>query len=135
MLNFPKPFCNEYIFLNFFTLCLYVFSYYLSQCILCTMINCLRNILCFSYIIEVNLFKQNFYFSRYIEGLQAECHYISNWDSHLKATPETTHPPDPHRLPTHWLSNSVENHGSALNALWALRNYMLKDALNISRIS
>lgn len=81
------------------------------------------------------LLSKSMFFLRYIEGLQAECHYISNWDSHLKATPETTHPPDPHRLPTHWLSNSVDNHGSALNALWALRNYMLKDALNISRIS
>ncbi|GFQ66100.1 protein polybromo-1 [Trichonephila clavata] len=71
---------------------------------------------------------------KYIEGLQAESKYISNWDAHLKATPETTVVPDPQRLPTHWLGNSHENHGSALNALWALRNFMLKDALNISKI-
>ncbi|GFY58398.1 protein polybromo-1 [Trichonephila inaurata madagascariensis] len=71
---------------------------------------------------------------KYIEGLQAESKYISNWDAHLKATPETTVVPDPQRLPTHWLGNSYENHGSALNALWALRNFMLKDALNISKI-
>ncbi|GFS52552.1 protein polybromo-1 [Trichonephila clavipes] len=60
-------------------------------------------------------------FYRYIEGLQAESKYISNWDAHLKATPETTVVPDPQRLPTHWLGNSYENHGSALNALWALQ--------------
>ncbi|XP_015918691.2 protein polybromo-1 isoform X3 [Parasteatoda tepidariorum] len=71
---------------------------------------------------------------KYIEGLQAESRYISNWDAHLKATPETTVVPDPARLPTHWLSNNVESHGNALNALWALRNYMLKDALNISKV-
>ncbi|XP_035230777.1 protein polybromo-1-like isoform X3 [Stegodyphus dumicola] len=71
---------------------------------------------------------------KYIEGLQAESRFISNWDAHLKATPETTVPPDPQRLPTHWLSNTVDNHGSALNALWSLRNYMLKDSLNIAKI-
>ncbi|GIY61633.1 protein polybromo-1 [Caerostris extrusa] len=71
---------------------------------------------------------------KYIEGLQAESRYISNWDSHLKSTPETTVVPDPQRLPTHWLGNNFENHGSALNALWALRNFMLKDALNISKL-
>ncbi|XP_054712195.1 LOW QUALITY PROTEIN: protein polybromo-1-like [Uloborus diversus] len=71
---------------------------------------------------------------KYIEGLQAESRYISNWDSHLKATPDTTQPPDPQRLPTHWLGNGVEGHGNALNALWSLRNYMLKDALNVAHI-
>ncbi|KAG8184625.1 hypothetical protein JTE90_022674 [Oedothorax gibbosus] len=71
---------------------------------------------------------------KYIEGLQSDSRYISNWDSHLKATPETTVVPDPHRLPTHWLANSPENHGSALNALWALRNFMLRDSMNIAKI-
>ncbi|XP_063225354.1 protein polybromo-1 isoform X22 [Bacillus rossius redtenbacheri] len=70
---------------------------------------------------------------RYIEGLQADNRYMSNWDRQLRATPETTHPPDPSKLPAHWLSNSVGNHGSIVNALWALRDFMMRDALGINK--
>lgn len=71
---------------------------------------------------------------KYIEGLQADNRYISNWDSSLKATRENTTTNDSQRLPTHWLANGVTSHGSAVNALWALRNFMLRDSLNISKI-
>ncbi|KAJ8884006.1 hypothetical protein PR048_015863 [Dryococelus australis] len=70
---------------------------------------------------------------RYIEGLQTDNRYISNWDKQLRATPENTQPPDPSKLPAHWLSNSVGNHGSIVNALWALRDFMMRDALGINK--
>lgn len=47
--------------------------------------------------------------------------------------------PDVSRLPTHWLashSRVKSNGGSAdvVSTLWALRDYMMKDALNISKM-
>ncbi|XP_023222741.1 protein polybromo-1-like [Centruroides sculpturatus] len=71
---------------------------------------------------------------KYIEGLQAENKHISNWDAQLKATRENTTLSDVSRLPIHWLANGAGNHGNVVNALWALRDFMLKDALNISKI-
>lgn len=58
----------------------------------------------------------------------------SNWDTSLKATQENTPLLDSGRLPVHWLGNGVGSHGNVVNALWALRDYMLRDALNISNI-
>jgi len=57
---------------------------------------------------------------------------VSNWQAQLSATPENTTVPDPNRLPTHWLANGAGNHGNVVNALWALRNFMIKDALNLN---
>jgi len=74
-------------------------------------------------------------FSRYIEGLSADRPtQISNWEKQLYAAPETVPPPDPNKLPVHWLGNGVGNHGNVMNALWALREYMMRDALNISKV-
>lgn len=72
---------------------------------------------------------------RYIEQLQPEARHVSPWDAQLKATKENTTVYDPSRLPAHWLGNGVASHGNALNALWALRDFMLRDALGIARIS
>lgn len=71
---------------------------------------------------------------RYIEGLQPENKSISNWDINLKATQENTPLYDSGRLPVYWLANGVGSHGNVVNALWALRDYMLKDSLNISKV-
>ncbi|KAG8222161.1 hypothetical protein J437_LFUL000742 [Ladona fulva] len=77
---------------------------------------------------------------KYIEGLQADNKYISQWERHLKATPENTRSVGAGgegalgRLPGHWLANGAGDHGSILNALWTLRDFMLRDALNISRM-
>jgi len=71
---------------------------------------------------------------RYIEGLQADNKYISHWDKHLKAAPENTAIPDPSRLPAHWLGNGVGNHGNIVNALWTLRDFMMRDALGINKV-
>ncbi|XP_071450417.1 protein polybromo-1 isoform X3 [Hetaerina americana] len=76
---------------------------------------------------------------KYIEGLQADNKYISQWERHLKATPENTRSVGAGgegalgRLPGHWLANGAGDHGSILNALWTLRDFMLRDALSISR--
>ncbi|XP_033610687.1 protein polybromo-1 isoform X6 [Cryptotermes secundus] len=71
---------------------------------------------------------------KYIEGLQADSKHISHWDKHLKATPDNTAIPDPSRLPAHWLGNGVGNHGNIVNALWTLRDFMMRDALGINKV-
>lgn len=72
---------------------------------------------------------------RYIENLQPDSKHVTNWDAQLKATKENTPIYDTSRLPTHWLGNGVGSHGNAVNALWALRDFMLRDALGVARIS
>ncbi|XP_066994132.2 protein polybromo-1 isoform X3 [Anabrus simplex] len=71
---------------------------------------------------------------KYIEGLQADNKHISSWEKHLKATQENTPVPDPTRLPAHWLGNGVGNHGNIVNALWTLRDFMMRDALGVSKV-
>lgn len=71
---------------------------------------------------------------KYIERLKPECKHVTNWPAQINATPENTVTGDRSKLPTHWLANREGNHGSVVNALWALRNYMFQDALNLSKI-
>lgn len=70
---------------------------------------------------------------KYIEGLSADNKFISPWEKTLNATCENTPAPDSEKLSSSmaWLSNGAGNHGSILNALWALRDYMVKDSLNL----
>ncbi|XP_063981856.1 protein polybromo-1 isoform X1 [Diachasmimorpha longicaudata] len=70
---------------------------------------------------------------RYIEGLNVENRYISNWDKQMNATPENTQMPDVSKLPAEWLGNGVGNHGNVVNALWTLRNMMMRDVLAINK--
>lgn len=51
------------------------------------------------------------------------------------ATQENTKgPDDPNSLPAiQWLGKGIGNHGNVLNALWALRNFMMKDAMGLSK--
>lgn len=70
---------------------------------------------------------------RYIEGLNADHKYISDWDKNLSASQENTPQVDENRLPSQWLAQGAGYHGNVTNALWALRDLMLKDTLNISR--
>ena len=74
--------------------------------------------------------KKNF---RYIEGLSSENKYISNWDKQMSATSENTQIPDTTKLPADWLGNGVGNHGNVVNALWTLRNMMMRDVLAINK--
>lgn len=68
---------------------------------------------------------------RYIERLKPEVKHVSNWKTQLTATSENTPLNDVNRLPAHWLANGPGNHGNVINALWALRHFMMKDALNL----
>ncbi|KAK0181294.1 hypothetical protein PV327_003587 [Microctonus hyperodae] len=70
---------------------------------------------------------------RYIEGLNVENRYISNWDKQMNATPDNTQIPDVTKLPAEWLGNGVGNHGNVVNALWTLRNMMMRDVLAINK--
>ncbi|CAI9744411.1 protein polybromo-1-like isoform X6 [Octopus vulgaris] len=70
---------------------------------------------------------------RYIEGLNSNSRCVSDWNKTLTATPETVSTQSEKRLPTHWMSHGSNYHGSITNALWALRDLMLKDTLNITR--
>jgi len=73
------------------------------------------------------------FFYRYIESLNLESK--SNWERQLIATQENTKgPDDPNSLPAiQWLGKGIGNHGNVLNALWALRNFMMKDAMGLSK--
>lgn len=59
---------------------------------------------------------------------------MTNWEKTLNATTSNTRPTDMERLPSHWLGNGAELHGTSLDALWALRNFMMRDALNLTKI-
>lgn len=59
---------------------------------------------------------------------------MSNWDKGLRANQENTPLNESGQLPVQWLGNGVGNHGNAVNALWALRDFMVKDALGIAKV-
>lgn len=71
-------------------------------------------------------------FFRYIENLDKP--FLSNWERHLMATQENTVINDSGRLPAQWLAAGPGTHGTVVNALWALREYMMKDSLGIAKI-
>lgn len=77
------------------------------------------------------IFFYDYYICRYIESLNPD--YIPNWRHQLIATQENTKRPDnPNSLPAlQWLGKGINNHE---NALWALRNYMMNDAMGFSKI-
>ncbi|XP_025412250.1 protein polybromo-1 isoform X3 [Sipha flava] len=70
---------------------------------------------------------------KYIESLNLESK--PSWERQLIATQENTKgPDDPNSLPAiQWLGKGIGNHGNVLNALWALRNFMMKDAMGLSK--
>uniref|UniRef100_A0A8C2A4Z1 Protein polybromo-1 n=1 Tax=Cyprinus carpio TaxID=7962 RepID=A0A8C2A4Z1_CYPCA len=69
---------------------------------------------------------------KYIEGLSAESSTISKWDQSLKAQRKDCRltREQESRLPTHWLK-SKGAHTTMADALWRLRDLMMKDTLNI----
>ncbi|XP_077054125.1 polybromo 1, like isoform X3 [Siphateles boraxobius] len=69
---------------------------------------------------------------KYIEGLSAESSTISKWDQNLKAQRKDCRltREQESRLPTHWLK-SKGAHTTMADALWRLRDLMMKDTLNI----
>lgn len=69
---------------------------------------------------------------KYIEGLTAESNSISKWDQTLAARRRDIHlsKEQESRLPSHWLK-SKGAHTTMADALWRLRDLMLRDTLNI----
>ncbi|TRZ01822.1 hypothetical protein DNTS_026172 [Danionella cerebrum] len=69
---------------------------------------------------------------RYIEGLSADSSSVSRWDKTLAARRKDVRltKEQESRLPTHWLQ-SKGAHRTMADALWRLRDLMLRDTLNI----
>ncbi|XP_010775835.1 protein polybromo-1 isoform X3 [Notothenia coriiceps] len=69
---------------------------------------------------------------RYIEGLTAESSTISKWDHALSVQKQDVRlsKEQESRLPSHWLK-SKGAHKTMADALWRLRDLMLRDTLNI----
>uniref|UniRef100_A0AAQ4NYX8 Protein polybromo-1 n=1 Tax=Gasterosteus aculeatus aculeatus TaxID=481459 RepID=A0AAQ4NYX8_GASAC len=69
---------------------------------------------------------------RYIEGLTAESSTISKWDQALSVQKQDVRltKEQESRLPSHWLM-SKGAHKTMADALWRLRDLMLRDTLNI----
>ncbi|KAM4613208.1 protein polybromo-1-like [Polymixia lowei] len=69
---------------------------------------------------------------KYIEGLTAESSTISKWDQTLSARKKDVRltKEQESRLPSHWLK-SKGAHSTMADALWRLRDLMLRDTLNI----
>ena len=70
---------------------------------------------------------------RYIEGLTTDSSTMSNWERQLKASKELVKCPDEGRLPAHWLANNGD-HGTSLDALWALRDFLMCDSMGVTKI-
>uniref|UniRef100_A0A673GW71 Protein polybromo-1 n=1 Tax=Sinocyclocheilus rhinocerous TaxID=307959 RepID=A0A673GW71_9TELE len=71
---------------------------------------------------------------RYIEGLSAESTTVSKWDQTLSARRKNVRltKEQESRLPSHWLK-SKGAHKTMADALWRLRDLMLRDTLNIQQ--
>ncbi|XP_028681002.1 LOW QUALITY PROTEIN: protein polybromo-1 [Erpetoichthys calabaricus] len=69
---------------------------------------------------------------KYIEGLHTESGTVSKWDQTLTARRKDVHlsKEQESRLPSHWLK-SKGAHTTMVDALWRLRDLMLRDTLNI----
>uniref|UniRef100_A0A8C3ACB6 Protein polybromo-1 n=1 Tax=Cyclopterus lumpus TaxID=8103 RepID=A0A8C3ACB6_CYCLU len=69
---------------------------------------------------------------KYIEGLNSDSTTISKWDQTLRAQRRDAHltKEQESRLPAHWLK-SKGAHTTMADALWRLRDLMLRDSLNI----
>ncbi|XP_053529985.1 protein polybromo-1 isoform X5 [Ictalurus punctatus] len=69
---------------------------------------------------------------RYMEGLNAESSTVSKWDQTLSARRKDVRltKEQESRLPSHWLK-SKGAHSTMADALWRLRDLMLRDTLNI----
>ncbi|EDO33982.1 predicted protein, partial [Nematostella vectensis] len=70
---------------------------------------------------------------RYIEGLRDGNPHMSNWTQSRKPDAATMTPQQLAQLPVHWLGNSYGDFDNPVDALWALKEHMMKDALSLSR--
>lgn len=72
---------------------------------------------------------------RYIEGLNADSSTVSKWDHALTVKKQDVRltKEQESRLPSHWLK-SKGAHKTMADALWRLRDLMLRDTLNIRQM-
>ena len=72
---------------------------------------------------------------RYIEGLRDGSPHMSNWNQARKPEVSTMTPQQVAQLPVHWLGCGYGDYNNAVDALWALRDHMMRDALTLSRVA
>eukprot|EP00794_Sanderia_malayensis_P006139 gene6139-6845_t len=63
---------------------------------------------------------------RYIEGLRDGKQYLSNWN---ELSQSGSRPSQQGSLPVQWLRGQTFGHGNATDALWGLRDHMLRDSI------
>jgi len=71
---------------------------------------------------------------KYIEGLNKDSRSMCNWDKQLNANSEVVRVPDESKLPVSWLAGNTGEHATSMDALWALRDFMLQEALGVVKI-
>ncbi|XP_028398159.1 LOW QUALITY PROTEIN: protein polybromo-1-like [Dendronephthya gigantea] len=71
---------------------------------------------------------------RYIEGLRDGTPHLSNWNPNKPDVTKLT-PQQQSQLPVQWLGSAYNPHPSTVDALWALREHMLNDALKLAKFS
>jgi len=71
---------------------------------------------------------------KYIEGLNKDSRSMCNWDRQLNANSELVRAPDESKLPVSWLAGNTGEHATSMEALWALRDFMLQEALGVVKI-
>ncbi|KAK3750182.1 hypothetical protein QZH41_015411 [Actinostola sp. cb2023] len=69
---------------------------------------------------------------RYIEGLRDGNPHMSNWNQSRKPDASTMTPQQMAQLPVHWLGNGYGDYDNPVDALWALKEHMMRDALSLS---
>lgn len=73
-------------------------------------------------------------FVRYIEGLRDGTPHLTNWNPNKPDVTKLT-PQQQSQLPVQWLGSAYNPHPSTVDALWALREHMLNDALKLAKFS
>ena len=72
---------------------------------------------------------------RYIEGLRDGSPHMSNWNQARKPDATSMTPQQLAKLPIQWLGCGYGDYENAVDALWNLRDHMLRDALLLSRMT
>ncbi|XP_050071775.1 protein polybromo-1 [Anopheles maculipalpis] len=71
---------------------------------------------------------------KYIERLQQKSTYITPWQKTFTATRETVPNTDVNRLPSQWLGKRAQDRSDAVvDALWQLRNFMMREIIHFDR--
>lgn len=69
---------------------------------------------------------------KYIESYRQDTRFITPWEKTLKAREETVPAVEPSKLPLNWISYKDQTKPEEVaTALWKLRDYMMKDVLQI----